>query len=281
MNCGCGGDCCQDNNALLAGLMGEVQLGTYPINQLGYLVSGVTFSQGFILEWSDPYAWTYGGVSNAFIKEEIYGALNRSNAFAGFTVELKAGVFNAYWQIDGKTKVGFGSPQDLQDLIRGYIQTYVKSVKISQEYPLTINTYPRISTGGSGTSNPIGGGNASAGGGGNASAGGGGGGENVSTGANSGGGNTTTNPVPTLPNAQSRCDPGYTYRGWIHGCQPTECPPGETYKEGLLTAGCKAIGEKDKGFFDSIAEDLNLSLDEAKAVVVAGGALVAILLLRR
>lgn len=234
MSCGCGGECCKQSDRLLSGLsglLGEVQLGSYPAGQS--LRAGVTFSQGYHLNA------VAGGGSEAYSRNEIEGCLYATGAFLEIRVAEPSGYFNRYWQIDGRTAVEFGRPQDLQDLIRGTLQTCVFSETIDAEFPLTINTFPAVDS----TGNQV---------------------------------DQSTGPNPqTTPNAQTQCQSGQIYRGWLYGCQPVTCPPGQVYKEDLLSAGCKPVGEK--GLF----EKLGIKSPNTTGVLILAGVIGAVVLLRK
>lgn len=174
----------------------------------GQLPNGVTFAQGYHLEA------VAGGGSAQYTADELEGCLYNTGAFAEIRITNPAGTWNPYWQIDGRTAATFGQAQDLQELIRGTIQTCVTSVTIKDEFPLQIVTIPRADGQGNVYDQSTGGG------------------------------------VPAAPDAAQRCQPGQIYRGWYYGCQPATCPPGQVYQEGLFSAGCAPIGQK--GLLDSL-----------------------------
>lgn len=102
----------------------------------GQLPAGARFSQGFHLEY-DPQ------IPHDYITAELEGCLYGSGGFTELEItQPVVSPFHEYWQIDGRTSETFGDPQDLQNLIRGTIQSCAVTVNIIGEFPLTINSVP-------------------------------------------------------------------------------------------------------------------------------------------
>ena len=124
---------------LLAGLQNG--LGQVSGWDASLLPSGITFSQGY----------HFNAISKSVqeVADEIEGCLYNTGAFSDLHVSYPegfwakpAGLVETYWQVDGRTATAFGHAQDLQDLIRGTIQTCVVSASIKDELPLAVVSYP-------------------------------------------------------------------------------------------------------------------------------------------